>query len=486
MPPAPDPLAPLLTGEAGHRGAVVVALGFTLIAAAPILVVAHPVMALPVALTPLALMTVVRIPIWLVLGFVAFSFFRLHEAFPVLLPFRIPQLLALPTLFVLAWNLGVKRTVEPFWGRELTAFAVFFGLVTLGMPFASNPGIAIEYWTSAFVKIGIMTVAIAWLVRSPRDFALAAKVIVGAGLAVAFVAISNKLAGIGLVEGSRVTIARDIGSVLGDPNDLSLVLTFPLSFAVALVTTRTSMTNRLIGAVATAAIIWAVLATQSRGGLIGILAVFAVTGLRIVRSRAVLIGVGGLAAVVLFAAAGISDRASGGAAESGIDESAQGRLWAWQAALNMALARPLNGVGIDNFIPNFWKYTPHWTGFNKAVHSTWFGVLAETGWPGLIAFVSMIAITAMVARKAAATLRAAGAPDSVQIVANAILAGIASFCGAGTFLTQGFTWPFYILLALTAAVSHYAKQFAQRDGAASAPRLSPPAFATTPLARVVQ
>lgn len=486
MQPKPDPLAPLLTGEAGARGAILVALGFSLVAATPILVVAHPVMALPVALTPLALMAVVRIPIWLVLGFVAFSFFRLHEAFPFLLPFRIPQLLALPTLFVLAWNLAVKRTVEPFWGRELTAFAVFFSLVTLGMPFASNPPVAFEYWTSAYVKIGVMTVAIAWLVRSPRDFALTAKVIVAAGVAVAAVAISNKLAGVGLVEGTRVTIARDIGSVLGDPNDLSLVLTFPLAFAVALASTRTSTLNRVFGAAATMAIVWAVIATQSRGGLIGIMAVFAVTGLRIVRSKAVLFSVGGLAMLVLVAAAGISDRASGGAAEAGIDESAQGRLWAWQAALNMALARPLTGVGLDNFIPNFWKYTPHWTGFNKAVHSTWFGVLAETGWPGLIAFVAMIVVTVRVARAAAASLRATGAPDSVQVVANAILAGLAAFCGSGTFLTQGFTWPLYILLALTAAVSHYAKAFAQRDGeAASRP---PPGVAasTGRLARVLQ
>jgi len=36
------------------------------------------------------------------------------------------------------------------------------------------------------------------------------------------------------------------------------------------------------------------------------------------------------------------------------------------------------------------------------------------------------------------------------------VAGIAGFCVAGTFLTQGFTWPIYILLALTAATSRYA------------------------------
>ncbi|MGB0360640.1 MAG: hypothetical protein ACPGEF_04425, partial [Endozoicomonas sp.] len=47
------------------------------------------------------------------------------------------------------------------------------------------------------------------------------------------VAVSNKLNGIGLVEGSRVTISRHLQSQIGDPNDLSLVLLFPVSFLCA-------------------------------------------------------------------------------------------------------------------------------------------------------------------------------------------------------------------------------------------------------------
>ena len=215
----------------------------------PVLVIAHPVLVLPLTILPLAILFVFRIPIWLCLGFVAFSFFRLHEAFPVLMPLRIPQLLALPTLLVLFWHIGVKKQVLPYWTPGLTAFATFFVIVTLGIPFASNVGMAMEYWTATYIKIGIMTIAIAWLVRKETDFALALRIIVLSGVAVAIVAISNKLAGIGLVEGTRVTIGRDFGSVLGDPNDLSLVLTFPLSFAISLATTRQRWHIRLFGLV---------------------------------------------------------------------------------------------------------------------------------------------------------------------------------------------------------------------------------------------
>lgn len=440
-----------------------VALTFSVLAVAPVLVISNPALALPLAMAPLGLMFIMRIPIWLCLGFVMFSFFRVHEAFPFLIPFRIPQLLAIATLFVLTWHIGVKRMVTPFWGPELMAMAIFFSLVTLGLPFASNPGIAIAYWTSSYVKIGTMTVVIAWLVRAPRDFALTSYTIATAGTAIAVVAIENRLGGIGLVEGTRVTIGRDIGSVLGDPNDLSLVLTFPLSFAVSLATTKSGKLARTLGLAGIVLIVWAVICTQSRGGIIGTMAVFGVTGLRLIKSKIVLGAIAGIVVTVLMAAAGISDRASGGASEEGIDESAMGRIWAWRAAYNMACARPLHGVGLDNFIPNFWLYTPHWTGFNKAVHSTWLGVLAETGFPGLISFLAMVITTAVIAFKASVILRKNDAPISVQAVGFSVLAGLAGFCASGTFLTQGFTWPIYILVALASAVSHYAKSFAERD-----------------------
>ncbi|HMQ57843.1 MAG TPA: O-antigen ligase family protein [Rhizobiaceae bacterium] len=470
MPSLPEATSAVSFGNRLSAKIIAVGLGFSFVSVLPTLALSHPALVLPLAAAPLGLIVMMRIPVWLVLGFVSFTFFRLHEAFPVLMPFRIPQLLALPTLLVLVWHIGVMRKIQPFWGPQLTAFAVFFTLVTLGLPFASNPGIAIAYWTSAYSKIAIMTLSIAWLLRKPSDFQLAARAIVISGAAVSFVAITNKLAGIGLVEGTRVTIGRDFGSVLGDPNDLSLVLTFPLSFAVSMATARGNLFNRILGATAVVLIIWAVLCTQSRGGLLGIMAVFAVTGLRIVKSKALLGAVGGIGALVLFAAAGISDRSSGGAAEDGIDESAMGRIWAWTAAFNMAMARPLNGVGLDNFIPNFWLYTPHWTGFNKAVHSTWLGVLAETGWPGLIAFVVMIVTTARVAVRATRKLRAASAPMPVQVAAWSVTSGIAGFCVSGTFLTQGFTWPFYILLAIASAAYHFANVFA--DGEAQ-PRKTP-------------
>jgi uncharacterized membrane protein len=45
-----------------------------------------------------------------------------------------------------------------------------------------------------------------------------------------------------------------------------------------------------------------------------------------------------------------------------------------------------------------------------------------------------------------------------RAMGHAILAGVAGFCVSGTFLSQGFTWSIYVLLALGTAVSEYAKR----------------------------
>ena len=429
-------------------------------ALAPLPPAIKPLAPLAIAILPFAGLIAFSNPFALCLAFVIFSFFRIHEAFPALGPLHIPQLLAIPTLAVLGWHVMVKRSIELYWSRALTIFLIFFTLVSIGVPFAVSRPDAVGFYTANYWKVAVMTLAIAWLTRRPRDFAIASHAFVLAGTLIAGVAIYNKTHGIGLVEGTRVTIGRDIQSLLGDPNDLSLVLLFPLSFAVSLFVRRTSWMSALFGMAATVAIVVAILDTQSRGGLLGLLTVFGVYGARMIKSKTLLIAIGVVAFVAVFAAAGISGRQSGGSAETenGIDESSMGRIYAWGAAWRMALSHPLNGVGLNNFVPNYFFYTAHWDGHNHAVHSTWFDVLGDTGFPGIIAFVAMVIMVASTAFLALRELEQANAPMPARAMGHAILAGVFGFCVSGTFLTQGFTWPIYVLLALGTAISQFAKQ----------------------------
>jgi putative inorganic carbon (hco3(-)) transporter len=403
--------------------------------------------------------------------FVVFSQFRLHEAFPFLFSERLPQFLAVVALGALVWHLLFVRSIKPFWSRELGLLMIFFVIATFGVLFALDRGTAIAYWEGTFVKVVLMSIAIAWTTRRPSEFALAARAFTVGGILLAAVALYNKANGIGLVEGTRVTIGRELGSLIGDPNDLALTLLFPLGFAGALFVTRVQWFDRILGAMGCIMIVLGIVATQSRGGLLGLVAVAAVLAMSRIRSK-LLIATGAIVlAVGLYSVMAISQRQSGGAAEQGIDESAEGRLIAWETAWNMAKARPITGVGIVNSAESFYFYTPIWSGKNHAVHSTWLQILAETGFPGFILFLLMVIA---VFRSSFASSRFFRAPDTdprMRAISVAMTASFVGFCVSGTFLTQGLTWPFYIILSLTVALA-YERETEQL--ATFEPALAPP------------
>lgn len=436
---------------------IAIAIGYCLLIFVAWKFIPHPAVGAAMALAPLAIVGILHAPFLMVLLFVIFSFFRIHEAFPVLMPLRIPLMLALSALFVLGWHIVITQKIQPFWRPEMKWFAAFFAWVSIGVILAVQPAIAIESFTSAYSKIGLMTLAIAWMTREKLHFSVAAKMIAIAGIVIASVALYNKANGIGLVEGTRVTIGRDIRSILGDPNDLALVLMFPMAFAVGLLVVKKSgALSTLIGAIATPMLFSAVIATQSRGGLLGILTIFALFGYRRIKSKAVFISIGVIAIPILLALAGISGRESGGAHEEGIDASAMGRLHAWEAAWGMGVANPLMGVGLANFYNNYFYYTPVWDGKNHAVHSTWFGVLAETGFVGLGLFIGFVtSLILSVKRSLDRILQAVKIEPALNVAAESALAGLAAILVSGTFLTQGFTWPIYILSALVIAIAHW-------------------------------
>jgi len=418
----------------------------------------HPVLVMAIGLLPFAILFTLKQPFLMVLLFVIFSFFRIHEVFPQIYNFKIPLLLSMASLAALIWHVGLTSSIKTYWRPEFTAVSIFFALVIIGIVMASNRPIAIEYFKAVYWKIIVMTFAIAWLSRTAKDFSLACRVITFSGLLVGLTALFNQFNGIGLVEGSRVTIGRAIGSVLGDPNDLALVLMFPVAFAISLVLTKDiGRYTRMLGLISTPVLFFAVIATQSRGGLLGILAIFAVYGYRHIKSKALFIILGLIATLALFIMAGISDRASGGAAEEGIDASAMGRIYAWEAGFGMAVHNPITGVGINNFYSNYYFYSPHWDGLNHAVHSTWFGVLAETGFLGLFIFLWIIYLLVKTAYHSLITIESSiqKVDPAIHATSQAVLAGLIGTIVSATFLTQGFTWPIYILLALVISVAHW-------------------------------
>lgn len=425
-----------------------------------------PLAALALALAPIGLVMVITGHFWFVVLFILFSFFRIHEVIPQLYSLKLPLLLSMAALGGIMWHLFISREMVPRWHPSMTWLLMFWGLVIIGIVFASNRGIAIGNFKGIYWKIIVMTLAIIWIVNSASQLRAVSVLITLSGLLVGCVAMFNSINGIGLVEGSRVTIGRDIGSMLGDPNDLALVLMFPYAFSLSV--TLMSGNSRMYRALCLficVVLLMAVIATQSRGGLLGVMAVSGIFALRYIKSKGLLLLLAAVASLFLYIASGISDRASGGAAEEGIDASAMGRLYAWEAAARMAFENPFTGVGLNNFYFNYYFYSSHWDGLNHAVHSTWFGVMAETGILGLIVFVTCIVSLLRTARRTIQLIETK--PDQfappVKTNAYAVYAGLIGTVVSGTFLTQGFVWPIYLLAALIISVAQIANQIEKEN-----------------------
>lgn len=420
---------------------------------------AKPFIVVVIGFLPFAGIFIFRYAFFTCLLFVGFAFFRFQDVYPPIRPFRLPLLLSLAVLGVLCYNLFLSKKLRAYWEPVLTPFAMFAVWGIIGMFFGTNFAVSKVFFQDTYSKILIMTFVIAWMVRKPEQFLLAVKFIVISGIIVGTVAIYNKIMGIGLVEGTRVTIGRNLRSPLGDPNDLSLRLLFPMSFAVSLIMVPRSYWLKLLGASGTVIMIWAIIATQSRGGLLGLLTVMGVVGQRYIKSKVVLGSLGGVASVGLAVMAGLSDRKSGGSHEEGVDASAQARLDTWDTAWNMATSNPIFGVGYNNFYQNYFFYATKGDGKAHVVHSTWFGVMAENGFISFSLFIITIFLMAYTLLKMAKLLTYRRAPESVRIANLAVLAGLAGFCVSGTFLTQAFAWSIYILIALCAALSRFAREF---------------------------
>lgn len=142
-------------------------------------------------------------------------------------------------------------------------------------------------------------------------------------------------------------------------------------------------------------VLYRALSTYSRGGFLACLILGGVYWLRSRQKLRMLLGIGLIILVVLptlpdafwtrMQTIQTYDEGEG-------DKSALGRMHFWAVASEMAQANPLLGVGYLGYIPSYDTYDFSYGeyGGHKAVHSAYFGVLAELGYPGAMLYVLIL------------------------------------------------------------------------------------------------
>lgn len=412
---------------------------------------------------------------------VPFSFLRASGTV-TLDPLLIPAVMISAALCAYFWTSLLSNTGEHPLPVNVWLFTAFFILICVTTVFSAVPGDSYDWWSTITWRIAAMTLAAAWLVRTERDLTRGVDIFIVSGVLISLVVFYNKAYGLSLSQGTRVSIGRIVSddpeavtmwaaNILSDPNDLALILIFPLSFAIARIVQRRNLFEGLLAAAASVTILLAIVFTQSRGAAIGVLFVFAMLLLQ--RYRSAVLGLMAIvvAGPIIVSAMNLANRDSSGFEEfeqGGLDESAGQRVEAWETAVKMASARPLTGVGISNFPQMYFSYTDYWRNRQMAVHSMWFQILGELGFVALGVFIAMLWTSYRINAQTIRWLEHAYAPPNMRATALGLQAALAGTCASGTFLSQAYTWPVYIIVALIAALANHAKSYQPSDIARTA------------------
>ena len=180
-------------------------------------------------------------------------------------------------------------------------------------------------------------------------------------------------------------------SFIADNNDLALALCMTLPLIRYLQINSTSKAVRLAMALTLILTGVAILGTYSRGGLVALVVVSGALLLKTRRRLVIMMAIVmvGLTAYTFMPAQWKERMDTLHHAEE--TDSAQERIQSWEFAVNVAIHHPLVGGGFNVYqSDSMWKKYGPQGAIPRAIHSVYFRVLGEQGFPGLIIFIGLL------------------------------------------------------------------------------------------------
>ena len=341
-------------------------------------------------------------------------------------------------------SLIMRGKLNPFRRTPITSMLlVLWGWLLVSCFTAQRTEIAFNKFEdiSKVILVSLLTVV---LVTDVKRFRLSMAVI---GFSLGFLGLKYGVYGM-LAGGVRFT--RGVGGMIGDNNDFALALNMAIPVLVYLVWDLESKWWRFAAMGMAPVMALTVIFTHSRGGFLSLCAIvlFLISQSRRKLATMLVIAVLGLAGSVFVPQSFYERVASIGDYKE--DGSAMGRLNAWQASLDMANDYPITGVGLDNFLAEFQYYAPDPDDIHVA-HNTWFQVLAEAGYTGLLVYVSLFVVTWWTLFRIRSRARRWGLRWA-ENGAKCLAASIVAFMVGATFLNRAHFDLIYHVMALCAAL----------------------------------
>jgi probable O-glycosylation ligase (exosortase A-associated) len=316
------------------------------------------------------------------------AYFNPHRfTYGIAYEFPVSSVVAIPTILGIVFSRKLNRSI---FVRETVLLLLFWGWMLVSYIHATRVELFSDHIDDAAAhlaivsKVLLMTFILILVVNTKDKLKI---LFILTALCLGALALKGALFG-ARTEGSfRVWGPPD--SFLYDNNDLGLGLNMTLPMMYYLTRVVVSRYLRVVLWVCFASSSVVVLLTYSRGALLGLVVVMGVLALRAnnkILTAAVLVVA--VMLVLAFAPPAWMARMTG-FAHGDVDQSAQGRLNAWQFAWEFAAAYPITGGSFETFTPQLEaRFTPQFS--FAGPHSIYFQTLGEQGFVGLGIFLALL------------------------------------------------------------------------------------------------
>lgn len=391
-------------------------------------------------------------------GFALWMYASLFEAVPVLeLAVK-----GATVLTGLAWlGLVASRTTAlgellRRHGRLVAAAALLVAWITVSTAWSERPEIGVNLlgW---FVAMGVFLMT-ATVVTRERHLRWIAAALIAAALTTTLAGLGGTPFASGLPYLTALVEEDRLQGGVADPNLFSLILVVAIALASGLLRSARRLSIRMGLSVAIVLLLVGVLATQSRGGVVALIA-GVVCALLVFRGhRAAL-----LAAAVALATVPLAlSAALPGAFERFTDaeEGGTGRADIWKVALAVAEDHPVIGVGIGNFSVHSPRYVDELGPLERVdlvaeqllvTHNAYLELLVETGIVGLLLFLVVISGSALAGWRAARRADVLG-ERYLAILAQSVFVATIAFLAGALFISSGYDERLWALLGLGPAL----------------------------------
>jgi probable O-glycosylation ligase (exosortase A-associated) len=328
------------------------------------------------------------------------------------------------------------------WTPRLTLVALFFAQATLSLVVSEFTAWSYPFWLD-FAKALLISMLMTVLITDSWRFRLVLWVI---SWSLAFEAAKQGWAQLVLNPGASNV---NTNVMLGDNNGVALGMMMLLPILMALAQTSTSRIERYLHYFVAVGVAYRGISTYSRGGFIAGGVVFVLTLLRSPHKIRTLIATAAIAVMLLSVMPqGFWDRMNTiQATDEDRDSSAKSRLYFWGIAVQMANDHPVTGVGFNAFRYSFPRYDRTGEGM-RAVHSIWFGVLADLGYPGLLLF-GLITATSIAGCQQIVKRAKRSGMKNLRLFASHLQTCVVTYAIGGTFLSAHYLEFWWHLVALT-------------------------------------